>query len=255
VPQIRWNDTIALRGWSRPAGSKADIATPVASQIVRADGLVISNLTLNWTAESSDASRNNGSPDRRLMDGFVRAYNTTPVSLSLSNIPFARYDLYVHVGGSYDGQHGRIRLGNNPATDRFFETITTARYDRKLAFKESSTVMTLPVKRGTAVKKGDILIQLEDREGESLVELYRLRANADVEVQAAVVRSTVGGQFAVAVIEQNGTGTVAKLRPVELGEVIGNAVANTKGVSPGERVVVSGATLLVDGAPIRVLND
>jgi multidrug efflux system membrane fusion protein len=71
----------------------------------------------------------------------------------------------------------------------------------------------------------------------------------------AVVRSTVGGQFAVAVVEQNGSSTVARLRPVELGDVIGNAVAVSKGVSAGDRVVVSGATLLVDGAPIRVLND
>jgi RND family efflux transporter MFP subunit len=71
----------------------------------------------------------------------------------------------------------------------------------------------------------------------------------------AVVRSTIGGQFAVAVVETSGSATVARLRQVELGEVIGNAVAVTKGVSAGERVVVSGATLLVDGAPIRVLAD
>jgi RND family efflux transporter MFP subunit len=71
----------------------------------------------------------------------------------------------------------------------------------------------------------------------------------------AVVRSTIGGQFAVAVIESNGDATVARLRQVELGEVIGNAVAVTKGVSAGERVVVSGATLLVDGAPIKVLQE
>jgi len=71
----------------------------------------------------------------------------------------------------------------------------------------------------------------------------------------AVVRSTIGGQFAVAVVESRGDAAVAKLRPVELGEVIGNSIAVTKGVAAGERVVVSGATLLVDGAPIRVLND
>jgi RND family efflux transporter MFP subunit len=71
----------------------------------------------------------------------------------------------------------------------------------------------------------------------------------------AVVRSTIGGQFAVAVIQSNGDATVARLRQVELGEVIGNAVAVTKGVSAGERVVVSGATLLVDGAPINVLQE
>jgi len=71
----------------------------------------------------------------------------------------------------------------------------------------------------------------------------------------AVVRSTIGGQFAVAVVESRGDAAVAKLRPVELGEVIGNSIAVTKGVAAGERVVVSGATLLVDGAPIRVLQD
>ena len=139
IPQIRWNDTVALRGWSRPTGSKADIATPVSAQLVRSDGLVLSNLTLNWTAESSDASRNNGSSDRRLMDGYVRAYSTTPVSLNLTNIPFARYDLYVHVGGSYDGQHGRVRLNNNPASDRFFETATTAPQSQFVEIKPGLT--------------------------------------------------------------------------------------------------------------------
>lgn len=71
----------------------------------------------------------------------------------------------------------------------------------------------------------------------------------------AVVRSTIGGQFAVAVVDTQGANTVARLRQVELGEVIGNAIAVTKGVSAGERVVVSGATLLVDGAPVKVQND
>lgn len=71
----------------------------------------------------------------------------------------------------------------------------------------------------------------------------------------AVVRSTIGGQFAVAVVESNAGATAARLRRVELGEVIGNSIAVTKGVVLGERVVVSGATLLVDGAPIRVLQE
>ena len=126
VPQTRWNDTLALRNWSRPSGSKADILTPLAGQIVRSDGAVVTNLTLTWTGDATDASRNKGASGRKLMDGFVRAYDATPLSLTISNIPFTNYDLYVHVGGSYDGQHGRIRLGANPATDRFFETITTA---------------------------------------------------------------------------------------------------------------------------------
>ena len=129
IPQTRWNDTLPLRPWTRPAGSKADILTPLTNRIVRSDGIILTNFTFNWTGEASDASDNAGSSDRKLMSGYLRAYSTTPLTLTLSNIPFAAYDLYVIVGGSYDGQRGRIRLGASSATDRFFRTMTTAPQD------------------------------------------------------------------------------------------------------------------------------
>lgn len=70
----------------------------------------------------------------------------------------------------------------------------------------------------------------------------------------AVVRSEAGaGQFAVLVVQQENATEVARLRRVELGEVMGNVIAVTSGVQPGERVVVSGATLLTDGDPVRVV--
>jgi uncharacterized protein (DUF1800 family) len=126
VQQLRWNDTLPLRTWSRPSGSKADILTPLTNQLVRSDGVIVSNFTFSWTGDASDASDNAASPNRRLMSGFARAYAGTPLTLTLSNIPFARYDLIAHVGGSYDGQRGRIRLGTNSAMDALFETMTTA---------------------------------------------------------------------------------------------------------------------------------
>ena len=126
VPQTRWNETFAMRSWSRPSGSKADVVAPLTNQIVRSDGTILTNFSFTWTGDATDASENNGSSDRRLMDGYARAYAATPLTLTLSNVPFARYELYVIVGGSYDGQKGRIRLGSDPATDRFFSTTTTA---------------------------------------------------------------------------------------------------------------------------------
>jgi uncharacterized protein (DUF1800 family) len=126
VPQLRWNDTLPVRTWTRPTGSKADILTPLTNQIVRSDGVVLSNFTFHWTGDASDASDNRGSSDRKLMSGFARAYAATPLTLTLSNIPFANYDLHVIVGGSYDGQSGRVRLGTNSATDRYFYSQTTA---------------------------------------------------------------------------------------------------------------------------------
>jgi len=126
IPQTRWNDTLPIRTWSRPTGGKTDILTPLTNQIVRSDGTILTNFTLSWTGDASDASANAGSSDRKLMSGFIRAYGTNPVSLTLSNIPFTNYDLYVVVGGSYDGQRGRVRLGASPATDRLFRATTTA---------------------------------------------------------------------------------------------------------------------------------
>lgn len=126
VPQLRWNDTLPIRTWTRTNGGKADVLTPLAGQVVRSDGVIVTNFTFSWTGDASAASDNGGSSDRKLMSGFIRAYGTSPVSLSLSNIPFASYDLYVIVGGSYDGQRGRLRLNGNSATDRFFRTTTTA---------------------------------------------------------------------------------------------------------------------------------
>ncbi|HEY6170243.1 MAG TPA: DUF1800 family protein, partial [Verrucomicrobiae bacterium] len=126
VPQTRWNDTLPMRTWNRTNGGKADIVSPLTNQIVRSDGTVLPSFTFSWTGDATEASDNTGSSDRKLMDGFVRAYSTTPLALTLGSIPFTNYDLYVVVGGSYDGQKGRVRLGNDATTDRFFKTMTTS---------------------------------------------------------------------------------------------------------------------------------
>ncbi|MEY4916462.1 MAG: hypothetical protein RL616_375, partial [Verrucomicrobiota bacterium] len=139
VPQTRWNDTLPLSNWNRPAGSTADFLTPLTNKIVRCDGLVVTNLTVNWTADASDASRNAGSPDRRLMDGFIRAHATVEAVLTISNIPFASYDLYVVVGGSDYAPRGRLRLNNNSATDRNFTPVTAPPRTNLVEIKTSTT--------------------------------------------------------------------------------------------------------------------
>jgi len=125
VPQVRWNDTVPIRTWGQPTGNKANILTPVTNQLVRSDGLVLTNMTFSWTGDASDSSFNKGTSDRKLMNGLLRAYSSTPAVVTFGNIPFANYDIYIHVGGSYDGQRGRLRLGASASTDRFFEAMST----------------------------------------------------------------------------------------------------------------------------------
>jgi multidrug efflux system membrane fusion protein len=59
--------------------------------------------------------------------------------------------------------------------------------------------------------------------------------------------------FGVLVVDGGGAQTRAKLRQVELGEVVGNRVAVTRGLAAGERVITVGAPMVVDGERIEVL--
>lgn len=65
---------------------------------------------------------------------------------------------------------------------------------------------------------------------------------------AAVTR--LGGQpFAFVAEDQTGT-LVARQRPIELGDLVGNDYVVRKGIKPGDRVVVSGIQKLGDGTPL-----
>lgn len=70
----------------------------------------------------------------------------------------------------------------------------------------------------------------------------------------AVVRSPRDPRgFSVFVLEAQGERQIAKLRDVECGDVRGNTIVITKGLTLGERVVSMGATLLRDGDEASVI--
>jgi RND family efflux transporter MFP subunit len=71
----------------------------------------------------------------------------------------------------------------------------------------------------------------------------------------AVVRADgATGRFAVFVVERDGGSALVRQHEVELGEVLGNDIAVTRGLRGDERVVTSGATLLHDGEAVTVLE-
>jgi RND family efflux transporter MFP subunit len=71
----------------------------------------------------------------------------------------------------------------------------------------------------------------------------------------AIVKSHTGtGQYAVVVVEREGNADIARLRRVELGEVLGNGIAVRKGVNLGDRVITSGANLVTDGEVVLVVS-
>ena len=70
---------------------------------------------------------------------------------------------------------------------------------------------------------------------------------------SAIVQ-TPGGGYGVFVVQSQNGGSVARFRAVELGEVYGNQIAVTKGVSAGDIIITTGASVLKDGQAVEVLR-
>jgi multidrug efflux system membrane fusion protein len=65
--------------------------------------------------------------------------------------------------------------------------------------------------------------------------------------------AAAGSGYSVFVIDNTGGRTVARARAVTVGDVIGNAIEVSTGVRAGEQVITTGATLVKDGDPVRII--
>ena len=71
---------------------------------------------------------------------------------------------------------------------------------------------------------------------------------------ASIVRSKDKSEgYAVFVVREENGKQVARLRNVSLGEAFGNTIAVLDGLQLGEHVITAGATLVIDGQPVRVV--
>jgi len=59
--------------------------------------------------------------------------------------------------------------------------------------------------------------------------------------------------YAVYVADGQGRSLVARLRVVELGDIIGNQIEVSQGLKTGDRVIVRGVGIVIDGQPIRIV--
>jgi multidrug efflux pump subunit AcrA (membrane-fusion protein) len=74
-----------------------------------------------------------------------------------------------------------------------------------------------------------------------------------VPVSAVVSSKTQPGGYAVFVVETRDGKQVARMRDVKLGEAYGNTVAITEGVTLGEQVITTGASLVIDGDQVVLI--
>jgi uncharacterized protein (DUF1800 family) len=140
VPQLFWNETKALIPWNQPSGRLADVAAPVSGRLVRSDGAVVSGMNVAWTSADAGSTYNRTSPDGRLLNGFLHTQaGRTPVELTVSGVPFARYDLYVYVGGPYRDQSGILSLVGVPGSEHLFRSMSTPPQTRFLEVRRGDT--------------------------------------------------------------------------------------------------------------------
>ena len=59
--------------------------------------------------------------------------------------------------------------------------------------------------------------------------------------------------FAVYTIQDRAGRSVAHLRKVDLGDIVGNEITVAKGVSTGDRVIIRGATMVSEGDEVRII--
>jgi RND family efflux transporter MFP subunit len=96
-----------------------------------------------------------------------------------------------------------------------------------------------------------------DRAADALRNMQLVRArivwNTHSGVTIPVIAvSRISGQFFAFIAADDNGKTVVHQRPLELGEITGNDYTVLSGLTPGERVVVSGGQNLADGAPVTI---
>ncbi|HEY5945123.1 MAG TPA: efflux RND transporter periplasmic adaptor subunit, partial [Kofleriaceae bacterium] len=61
----------------------------------------------------------------------------------------------------------------------------------------------------------------------------------------------INGKYFCFVVETSPKGSIARQRPIEVGDLVGNDYTVKSGLSVGDRVIVSGIQKIGDGAPVK----
>ena len=74
-----------------------------------------------------------------------------------------------------------------------------------------------------------------------------------VPLNAVIKSKTNANGYAVIVVTQEGGRQTARIRDVKLGESFGNTIAVAEGLKQGERVIITGGTMVNDGDQVKVI--
>ena len=188
---------------------------------------------------------------------------------------------YYRVTAPADGIVGDIavRQGDRVTPATFITTIDAA--------EGLEAYINVPLERATALREG-LTVELLDMDGKVVASnpITFVAPRADDATQSILVKATlrtrppgvrvqqyvrsrivwttepaisvpvvavnrISGQYFVFVAEQGQGGTVARQKPVTVGELIGDSYIVRSGVKEGEKLIVSNIQKLQDGVPVK----
>jgi RND family efflux transporter MFP subunit len=188
---------------------------------------------------------------------------------------------YYQIRAPFDGVVGDIPVH---VGDYVSATVPLTTVDEN---REFEAYIYIPSERAPQVRSG-LAVHIRDNSGKLIERAHidfvspqvdnglqgilakaRLRSGAQVVRNAQLVKATVvwstavtptvpvlavsrlGGQAFVFVVQHEGSKAVAKQRPIQLGDTVGNDYAVLSGLRNGDQVIVSGTQLLTDGTPVQ----
>lgn len=140
--QKNWNTTYVLTSGTDIEGDTSTIASPVAGLLVDDQGNP-TEATLQWTTDVHYATTNGtNTANARLMSGYLdETDGENMVTVTVGNIPYAKYDVVVYFGSDGNGRTGSIY---SPTSGEEFFYITASNKEDFLADDFILTEATSP---------------------------------------------------------------------------------------------------------------
>lgn len=119
--------------WNNSA-TASNVATQDAPLALReSNGSISAGVTATWASANTWAARSATgdivanpevkTPNGLLLHGYIESRATTGATVSLANIPYGTYDVYVYVAGGFAGNVGSVSLNREGVATRYFRVL------------------------------------------------------------------------------------------------------------------------------------
>jgi len=124
VQQMNWNN--AGGDGTTGNGTNAQVQSPVAGVLVNSNGAA-TTAAISWTSTNSWSIANSvrTPAEAELLNGYLDNTNAaTPTTITMTGIPYARYDVYAYVGSDGNARTGHVSITNPiiPTSTFYFST-------------------------------------------------------------------------------------------------------------------------------------